>query len=65
VNATPRPLYPWQRAPVPTSGGWVGHVAGRVWRRENVRVWTPDRPSRSDSTYGLRYPGICLKFIIR
>jgi len=24
VNATPRPLYPRDREPVPTIGGWVG-----------------------------------------
>ena len=28
VNATPRPLYPWERPSTHCIGGWVGHRAG-------------------------------------
>jgi hypothetical protein len=28
VNATPRPLYPWERSSTHCTGGWVGLGAG-------------------------------------
>ena len=31
VNATPRPLYPWERAGTYCIGGWVGPRAGLDW----------------------------------
>jgi hypothetical protein len=60
VNAMPRPLYPWERDPVPIvwEAGWT---PGSVWTGaenfdpKNIRF--PDRPARSESLYCLRYPG--------
>jgi hypothetical protein len=60
VNATPRPLYPWERAPVPiveeagweTASFWTG-----VERRKSLAptgVGIPDRHACSKSLYRLR-----------
>jgi hypothetical protein len=53
VNATPRPLYPWERGPVPIlrEAGWG---LGPVWTgAENLAstgIRSPDRPARSIRT---------------
>jgi hypothetical protein len=58
VNVTPRPLYPRERDPVSTveEAGWA---PGPVWTgAENfffAGIRSPDRPSRSESLYRLRY----------
>ena len=58
VNATPRPLYPHERDPVPIvqDGGWA---PGPVWTgAENLAptgIRSVDRPARSESLYRLRY----------
>ena len=50
VNATPRPLYPWERHPVPTvqEAGWA---PGAVWTGAESLVLTgirsPDLPDRN------------------
>jgi hypothetical protein len=60
VNATPRPLYPRERDPVPIvqEDGWA---PGPVWTgAENLAptgIRSPDRPARSQSLYRLSYPG--------
>ena len=60
VNATPRPLYPIERDPVPNvqEAGWA---SGSVWAgAENFGltvIRTPDRPARSKSLYRLSYRG--------
>ena len=36
VNDTPQPLYPWERAPVPTRVGMPQGPSARVRRRENL-----------------------------
>jgi len=60
VNATPRPLYPRERDPVPIvqDAGWA---PGPVWTgAENLApptgIRSPDRPARSQSLYRLSYP---------
>jgi hypothetical protein len=61
VNATPRPLYPGVRDPVPIveEAAWV---PGLVWTGAENFAYTwirsPDRPVRSESLYRLRYPGL-------
>ena len=58
VNATPRPLYPRERDPVPIvqEAGWA---PGQVWKgAENLAcsgIRSPDRPARSGSLYRLSY----------
>ena len=60
VNATPRPLYPQERDPVPIvqEAGWA---PGPVWTgAENLAptgIRSPDRPASSESLYRLSYPG--------
>jgi hypothetical protein len=61
VNATPRPIYPRERSPVPIvqEAAWV---LGMVWTgAENLASPTrrklPDRASRSESLYRLSYRG--------
>ena len=57
-NATPRPLYPRGRDPVPIvqEAGWA---SGTVWTvAENIaptRIRSSDHPARSESLYRLRY----------
>ena len=60
VNATPRPLYPGERIPVPIiqQAEWAPWP---VWTSaENLAppgIRPPDSPSRSESLYRPRYPG--------
>ena len=61
VNATPRPLYPPGKDPVPIvqEAGWA---PGPVWTgAEDISpptgIRSPDRPARSESLYRLSYPG--------
>jgi hypothetical protein len=71
VNATPRPLYPRERDPVPIvqEAGWA---PGRVWtdavNLAPTGIRSPDRPARSESLYRLSYRGpyidIMFMFII-
>jgi len=59
-NATPRPLYPREREPVPIvqEAGWA---TGPAWTvAENIvrtGIRSPDRPALSESLHRLRYPG--------
>ena len=69
INATPRPLYPRERDPVPITqeAGWApGPVRtappprpDRTWGRISPPpgIRFPDRPARSESLYRMRYPG--------
>jgi hypothetical protein len=61
VNATPRPLYPRERDPVPIvqEAGWA---SGQVWRGMDKRrflalngVRTPDSPGFSEWLYQLNW----------
>jgi len=58
VNATPRPLYPGEKDPVPIvhESGWA---PGPVWTgAENLAptgIRSPERPARSGSLYRLNY----------
>ena len=60
VNATPRPLYPRQRDPLPIiqETGWA---PGSEWTgTENLsrtEIRSLDRPAHSESLYGLPSPG--------
>jgi hypothetical protein len=60
VNATPQPLYPRERDPVPIvqEAGWA---PGPVWTGAEYLASTgtrsPDRPARSESLHRLRYSG--------
>jgi hypothetical protein len=59
VNATPRPLYPREKDPVPIVQG-AGWATGPIWTgMENLaptRIRYPDRPAGSDSLHRLSYP---------
>jgi len=58
-NATPQPLYPWERRGTHCIGGCVGSKA-RLDGSENLVPTgnrTSDRPARSESLYRLRNPG--------
>ena len=61
VNATPRPLYPWERPGTHCIGGWVSLRAALDGCGKSRLHWVsiPDRPVRSDSLYRLSYPGSC------
>ena len=65
VNATPRPLYPWERDPVSIvqEAGWASMP---VWRGAGnlafAGVRIPILPARSDSLYRLRYLGPHIQF---
>jgi hypothetical protein len=60
VNATPRPVYPRERDPVPIvyQAGWAPVP---VWTKaENLTptgIRFPDAPARTESLYRLRCPG--------
>jgi hypothetical protein len=57
VNATPRPLYPWERPGTSCVGGWVGHRAC-LYGAEDLtptRIRSPDRPACSEPLYRLSY----------
>jgi hypothetical protein len=60
VNATPRPLYPRERDPVPIvqEAAWA---PGPVWTGAEYLVLTgirsPDPPACRESLYRLSYPG--------
>jgi len=64
VIATPRPLCPPERGPVPIvqEAGWA---MWPLWTgAENlapIGIRFPAHPARSESLYGLRFPGRCLK----
>ena len=57
-NATPRPLYPWERDPVLTvqEAGWVPRLV-RTGADNLVLtvIRSPDRPACSDSLHRLSY----------
>ena len=56
VNATPRPLYPWEkRQGTHFIGGWVGPRAGLdgCGKSAPTGIWSPDHPIRSESLYRL------------
>jgi hypothetical protein len=65
VNATPRPLYPREKDPVPIlqKSGWA---PGPVWAgAENLApagIQFPDRPARSESLYR-QYHGMYLQYV--
>jgi len=67
VNATPWPLYPWERPGAHCIGGWW--ATGLIWMgAENLAptgIRSPDRPARSESLYRLRNPGSHLSAISR
>jgi len=46
VNATPRPLYPWERPGTHCIGGWVGPREGLDWCGKS-RVHRDSIPGRS------------------
>jgi len=60
VDATPRPLYPRERDPVPTvqEARWA---PGPVWTgAENLaptEIRSPSRPALNETLYRLSYPG--------
>ena len=60
VNATPRPLYPWERDPVPIVQEAVW-APGPVWTGavdvSPTGIRSPDRPTRIESLGRLSYPG--------
>ena len=59
VNATHRPLYPWERPGAYHIGGWA---PGPVWTgAENLAptgIRSPDRPDRSQSLYRQRQKNV-------
>jgi len=61
VNATPCSIYPREWPGIRCTGGWVGPRAGLDGciksRPPHTRIRSPDRPARSESLYGLSYPG--------
>jgi hypothetical protein len=63
VNATPRPLYPRERDPVPILQQ-AGKATGPVWT--GAKNFAPhgirslDRPDRSESLHRRRYPACLL-----
>ena len=60
VNATPRPLYPRERDPVPIvqEAGWApGPVRTGAENLSLTGIRSPDRPARSESLYLLSYRG--------
>jgi hypothetical protein len=57
LKATPRPLYPKERNPVPILKAFVWAPVPIWTGAENfvpIEIRSPDRPFRSDSLYGLR-----------
>ena len=64
INATPRPLYPWERDPVPMvqEAGWA---PGPVWTGSesftHTGIQSPDCSARNELLYRLSYPGQALK----
>jgi len=65
VNATPRPLYLWERDSVPIvyEAGWA---PGPIWTgAENLAlagIRSPDRQARCELLYRLSYPGLHIKW---
>ena len=60
VNATPRPLYSWERAQVLIlqEGGWdPGPIWTGVENLGSTGIRSPDRAARNESLYQLRYSG--------
>ena len=59
VNATPRPLFPWEgyKVPIVQEAGWTPE---HFWTgAENLApagLRSTDRPTRNDSLYRLSYP---------
>ena len=68
VNATPRPLYPREREPLPIVQE-AGLAPRPVWTGAENLVLTgirsPDLPVRSKYLYGLSYPGLTSRFSIK
>jgi len=60
ANATPRPLYPRERDPLPIvqEAGWA---PGPVWtvteNHASTRIQSPVRPARNEMLYRLSYTG--------
>jgi hypothetical protein len=59
VSITPRKPLPRKRPGTLCTGGWVGPGAGldRFGKSCLTGVRSPDLPARSESLYGLHYPG--------
>jgi hypothetical protein len=60
VNATPQPLYPTERDPVPIvqEARWAsGPVLTGAENLVPNRIRSPDRTAHSESLYRLSYPG--------
>ena len=54
VDATPRPLYPRERANSHCTGDWLSRRVRKISSPPGIR--SPDRSARSDSLYRLHYP---------
>ena len=67
VNATSRPLYPWERSGTHCIEGWVGPSADLdgCGKSSPHRIRSPDRQARSKSLYRLSYHGQPLHFLLR
>ena len=63
VNATPRPLYPQERDPVPTVQE-VGWASGSVWTGAENLAPHQDRPDSCESLNRLSYTGSRLYLIV-
>jgi hypothetical protein len=69
VNVIPRPLYPWEREPVPINSRLVGSRAAldMCGKYRHLPLPLPgipstDRPARSESLYRLSNPGPVYRF---
>ena len=63
ANATPRPLYPWERDPVLIvyEGGWAPEsVLTGAENRVSTGIQFSDRPARGEWLYRLSYRGYTL-----
>jgi hypothetical protein len=59
VNATARPIYPWEWDAVPTAqeAGWASEsVCTGAENFIHTGIRFPDRPARNELLYWLRYP---------
>jgi hypothetical protein len=57
IDATPRPLNPWEIPGTPCIGDWVGLRSGLTVVENITPTWTrsSDRPARSEPLYRLSY----------